>query len=94
MTHYHSIHLPCPQAVCGDIGIVVTLEVCKSVEAVWTSAGKGVLVLAADPLVAPLLSTQVAAAAADMLTWVCCLTHHIISCQYHHHCKPVNIVCG
>ena len=25
------------------IGIVVTLEVCKSVEAVWTSAGKGVL---------------------------------------------------
>ena len=48
-----------------------------------------------DPLVAPLLSTQVAAAAAaDMLTWVCCLTHHIISCQYHHHCKPVNIVCG
>ena len=95
MTHYHSIHLACPQAVCGDIGIVVTLEVCKSVEAVWTSAGKGVLVLAADPLVAPLLSTQVAAAAAaDVLTWVCCLTHHIISCQYHHHCKPVNIVCG
>ena len=47
-----------------------------------------------DPLVAPLLSTQVAAAAADMLTWVCCLTHHIISCQYHHHCKPVHIVCG
>ena len=43
MTHYHSIHLPCPQAVSGDIGIVVTLEVCKSVEAVWTSAGKGVL---------------------------------------------------
>ena len=43
MTHYHSIHLACPQAVCGDIGIVVTLEVCKSVEAVWTSAGKGVL---------------------------------------------------
>ena len=55
MTHYHSIHLPCPQAVSGDIGIVATLEVCKSVVAVWTSAGKGVL--GCDPLVAPLLST-------------------------------------